>query len=373
MYNGLDIFEPIIKPRGNSKLKLNQVDWKDSCVVRSPNWLRDAVMALPAIYQLRQVMPKKASLDIVCPTRLKDLWQHVPWVDNIIPFPVRRVSKEQKERLIEPLNPGVGIVLPNSFGSAKDLCLNKGMEVRVGRKGNLRSPLLTHRLASLPNPPTAATGHKINGYFDLIEPFGLIERTIKYPALTIESFISDRCCYLLDDFIELHDTDRPTLLMSPGTNNGVAKQWPIHHFSELAERWIADGGSVIIVGTSSEKVLGNILMESCNSKYIYNFCGEATLSDLIALFNMVDLCVCNDSGAMHLAAACDCKGVAIFGATSAAYGGPIGGDWVVLEPDLECAPCLKSECKLQTDQYACLNSIKPDLVYEKLLAFIGCI
>ena len=39
-------------------VKLNISDWRDGIAVRTPNWLGDAIMALPAMYSLKQALPE---------------------------------------------------------------------------------------------------------------------------------------------------------------------------------------------------------------------------------------------------------------------------------------------------------------------------
>jgi heptosyltransferase-2 len=88
---------------------------------------------------------------------------------------------------------------------------------------------------------------------------------------------------------------------------------------------------------------------------------------------MSDLCLCNDSGGMHLAAACGLSGVGIFGSTSPVATGPLGsGKWVVVYSDLACSPCLKRQCPLDNpeEQYRCLKEISPEIVYGHLSALL---
>lgn len=360
-----EVYNPVIR-QGDSKLKLNHVDWKQSVVIRTPNWLGDALMTLPALYQLRKIMPKDTTFDVVCTRKLETFWQCVPWVDNIISFPGRRMTKEVRERLVEPLNAGVALIMPNSFGSAKDLFMpGSNIPVRVGRKGNMRGPLLTHRLPQFVRKKGADFHHQVSEYFDLIDPFGRIERDVDYPSLSVDVLFSDSFAFEIQFLLDTAEDGRSVLVMAPGAAFGPAKQWPVDYYSEIAKKWTSDGGTVLIIGTESERVLGNMIVENCG--HAYNLAGQTDLKELIAVIHMSDVCLCNDSGAMHLAAACGARGVAVFGSTSPIATGPLGGTWIIAQTEEDCSPCLQRECPLETDKYKCLTKVKPERVYQALI------
>src|SRR5450631_2576930 len=54
-------------------------------LVRSTNWLGDAVMTTPALLRLREKFPA-AHIALLGPEKLKDLWRHHPAVDETISF-----------------------------------------------------------------------------------------------------------------------------------------------------------------------------------------------------------------------------------------------------------------------------------------------
>ena len=54
-------------------------------VVRSPNWLGDAVMALPAVRNLKTMLVDDP-LTVAAPEKLAALWQKCPFVDEVIPL-----------------------------------------------------------------------------------------------------------------------------------------------------------------------------------------------------------------------------------------------------------------------------------------------
>ena len=49
------------------QIRSELADWRNGVVIRTPNWLGDAVMAIPAILQLKRMMPEFAGLFVVAP------------------------------------------------------------------------------------------------------------------------------------------------------------------------------------------------------------------------------------------------------------------------------------------------------------------
>src|ERR1700683_1345493 len=93
----------------------------DSILVRSANWLGDAVMTTPALMRLRQARPQ-ARITLLSPEKLAGLWERQPVVDEVLTFsgtkPVWQVG-----RLLRGKGFRAGIAFPNSVRSALELWL----------------------------------------------------------------------------------------------------------------------------------------------------------------------------------------------------------------------------------------------------------
>ena len=69
-------------------------------------------------------------------------------------------------------------------------------------------------------------------------------------------------------------------------------------------------------------------------------CWQSSLAELAGLLSVTDLLLTSDSGVMHIASACDCRVVTIFGPTAPEWFGPYdSGDRVVLVEPMPCRPC----------------------------------
>ncbi len=111
--------------------------------------------------------------------------------------------------------------------------------------------------------------------------------------------------------------DAPLLVLHPGSG-GAAKCWPLACFEEVAGRWRAAGGRVLLPVGEVERerwadvaaVTGMIVCE--------------TRPQLVDLLRRADVYVGNDSGPTHLAAWLGRPTVALFGPTDPATWRPLG-------------------------------------------------
>lgn len=324
-------------------------------LIRVPNWLGDAVMSLPALYQIRNALPPERKLYVLTRQELATFWKTVPWLDNVFSSPGKRSSAWIKREIRKhKVN---SIVLPNSFGSALDV-MHTGSSRRVGRGGRFRKLVLTDVLPPWQPQHRNSKTHQLTHYLEIASAvFPNIEWTASFPPL--DPGVNDVFRELGFDQKKM----RHSLTIAPGAAYGPAKQWPLEYFTEVAKAWRDDGKTVVTVGTEREKPAGEKLAETTGA---VNLCGKTTLPQLMAVLGNSSVCLTNDSGGMHLAAAMACRGVAVFGSTNPDATGPVGGSWIVLK-DTDCNPCFARRCKREDEfQYTCLKAIKPPEVIEAL-------
>ena len=324
-------------------------------LLRSVNWLGDLLMTLPATWQLKRLLPKGTPLWALSPAALAPVWQAAPWIDGVIPFdgrhPDRDVCAAVRERHF-----GLGVVLPNSFGSAADLW-KCGLPKRLGRSGNLRSLLLTDRIRPWPRGKDAPKCHQLSYYLELISVFGEITFTAECPPLKVSS-----------DYAKSLGVCKGGgwLALAPGAAFGPAKQWPAEDYADVARVWLSRGGQVLLLGSGKDAAATaavKALLPQCR-----DLAGQTDLPQLMSLLAASDAVLANDSGAMHLAAALGTPGVAIFLSTNDIATGPLGAPWELFVADVPCRPCLKRECPRTGDgQYACRKAIAVAAVTDATL------
>ena len=351
----MDFYKANIAEANGLKLLPDNVDWKNGVLVRSTNWLGDACMTLPAVYKIRQLLPSSGKLFILCPKNLKSFWETFPWVDEVVGMAEKRAGAADKEH-IKRLNPGVAVVLPNSFGSALDVAF-KGIALRLGRGGRMRSALLSHRLPQWKRIAGEDRHHQLREYLQISRACGAESWDDKYPAAEPQ-VSSER----LEEIS--FNPAKKWLCLAPGAKFGPAKQWPPDHYAAVAKDWLVKGGDVVVIGTPDEVAVSQQVVDQAGGGL--NLAGKTNLQELMYILGNVKSSVVNDSGAMHLSAAMGGQGVAVFGSTDPRATGPLGGRWKVLWNRIDCSPCLKKICEVPGRDYDCLKGVSPQQVIEAL-------
>ena len=139
-------------------------------LVLSPNWLGDAVMALPAVADLRRRWPA-ARLTVAARASVAPVFELAGSVDAVVTlqWKGRLLDRAALRADVTGLREGrfdTAVVLPNSFASAW-LAKRAGIQDRWGYARDWRSPLLTR---AVPRP--AGSVHQGAYYQHLVRELG---------------------------------------------------------------------------------------------------------------------------------------------------------------------------------------------------------
>src|SRR5437899_3869027 len=121
-------------------------------LIRSSNWLGDAVMTVPAVRAIKNGRPD-AQVTIAAPAKIAPVWKLVPEVDDIVSLPNGSLlSVVRLLRLRAPFD--ATILFPNSLRVALESWLG-GIPRRVGYLGHWRRWLLNQIVSQRrkPGPP----------------------------------------------------------------------------------------------------------------------------------------------------------------------------------------------------------------------------
>lgn len=121
-----------------------------------------------------------------------------------------------------------------------------------------------------------------------------------------------------------------------GSAHRPEKRWP--HFAEFITQLKKENQQVALIGGPDEKEL---LSQLAHATGAANLCGETNLRQLIDVLSKAKAAVGNDTGPMHIAAACDVPCTVLFGNAS--------------NPDL-CAPRSKQTIILQEQDIASIST-----------------
>ena len=311
-------------------------------LIRSLNWLGDAVMQAPALRLLKALEPdaeliflaKPAVAEVVAAYGLGEV---LPWSPKLL----------DRARAIRGAKPDAALILPKSFGTALETFLGRVPE-RWGWAAQGRSLLLTRAL-----PRWRDEDH-----------YALRFRSLVAGALEAKDLPATSAALPLPPAWEaaaapfLRADGRATALLAPGAAGGWAKQWPLASWTDLAKRLLKEGVPVAVLGRKEETELGAAM--AAEAPGLLDLTGRTSLAALGGLLAKAPLAVANDSGTMHLAAALGAPTLGIFGPTSPRTSHPLGAAAHALWAEVECAPCYRRECPID---HRCMGRLDPESIW----------
>lgn len=340
-------------------------------LIRAPNWVGDAIMALPALRAVRTGYPE-AQIAIVARPYVADIYRDQQICDELIHYDIQGIHAgiSGRERLAGELRQrkfDVAILLQNAFDAAW-LAWRAGIRERIGYARDGRRFLLTK---AVPVPlPGEIPPHEKFYYLELLRRASWIN------SVSDETFIgmavSEEKRALAADFL-CKSRARPNALriaIGAGASYGSAKCWSPARFAEVANRLQSQNDAdIILFGTAGEAPVSNVIAADLRRAPI-DLTGKTAIADLPALLSQCHLFIGNDSGAMHVAAAVGLPVVAIFGPTDPHGTAPVTPSCTVVQEKPYCSPCFLRRCP--TD-HRCMTKVTPDMVEAAVKPWLSSI
>ncbi len=320
-------------------------------LIRSSNWLGDAVMSVPALRAIRRGRPD-AHVTVLTRAKLADFWKSVKEVDDVMAIEPGESIFSVARKLREKFD--VAILFPNSPRVALEVFLGR-VPRRVGFRARWRSVLINQiyrekksEQQKHPHPPR----HQVDHYLNLARFVGA--EVSEVPRFERK-------------FVERNTGGRIRLGLCPGAEYGSAKRWMPERYAEVA---IAVGErrdcEWILFGTAADAGLGSEIEEKLGKK-CRNLIGKTSLAQLIEELGGCTMLLTNDTGTMHLAAYLGVPTISIFGSTEPSLTGPIGEGHYIIRRHVECSPCFLRECPID---FRCMKDIESDEVAEAVLCML---
>ena len=315
-------------------------------LIRSSNWLGDAVMSVPAVRAIKKGRPD-AHLTILAPEKIAPMWKLILEVDEILSLPNK--SLFSAARLIaRQARFDAAVLFPNSLRVALEAWR---IPRKVGYRGHARSWLLNQivREPRQPGPPE----HHATRFLRIADDCGA-DVNLNQPRQTLLP-------------LTLNAKDRKFLGLCPGAEYGPAKRWLPERFAEAATAISAQSKAKwILFGTNKDKAIGDTISTALGENCV-NRIGQTTLDDLINELRGCRALLTNDTGTMHLAALLGVPVVAIFGSTEPALTGPIGNGHIMVRHHVECSPCFLRECPID---FRCLKEVTIQEVVNAVMSIL---
>lgn len=189
----------------------------------------------------------------------------------------------------------------------------------------------------------AKTTHVVLKNFDLAAAAGAVDRTVTFP--------------LPPGRPESTLPDGPFVLAAPFAG-WASKQWPLQHYATLARHLQTELGVPLVLNGApwQEEPLRGVEMAKVH---------VSSISGLIDATRRATAVVGVDSGPMHLAAALEKPGLALFGPTDPERNGPFGKSLSVIR-----IPGAVTSYERRKEIDASMRAIHPEAVFEALATMV---
>lgn len=334
-------------------------------VVRGANWVGDAAMTVPALRELRRVLPG-AHVTLATRPWAEALFAGAEFVDEVVAVSESKVAarsvwadaREWRARRFD-----LAVLFPNSFAPALSARLAR-VPYRIGYATQGRGALLTH---TLPVPEWRSKRHEIFYYLNVVVGLerllrGSSEIETREPdaSLAVGADRRREAVALLREFGVMES--RPLVALCPGSTNSRAKRWPSERFAALADMLAERAGAqVFLVGAGEELDISEEVARGARTRP-HVLTGRTNLAQTAALLSAADLLVTNDTGPAHVAAAVGCSVVVIFGPTNPETTRPFSTLAEVVRKPPECAPCMLRDCPID---HRCMTAVTAEDVFER--------
>lgn len=363
-------------------------------LIRSTNWIGDAIMTTPAVHTIRENFPD-AEITMLAVPWVADIFRLSPDVDKVWVYDKKEMYSGKIKGVVKlaahllQYKFDAAILLQNAFEAAFIARL-AGIPLRAGYKRDGRGLLLTHGVELTPE---IRGRHQVHYYQMLLAGLGLVPGSDNL-RLPLTDELIDRARDTIaglksevgfssqggqplsrENIAATNMAAMPVIGFNPGAAYGPAKRWPAEKFGQLAALIANHHGErgclILVFGTTADTEAARSIKEFSirTPHHVVDMTAKTTLQQVMALIHCCNVFVTNDSGLMHVAAALETPTVAIFGSTDHIATGPFSQKAVVIRKEMECSPCLQSQCPLK--HLRCLEEISSQEVYAEVAGILA--
>ncbi len=340
-------------------------------VVRGANWIGDAMMTVPALRELRRVLPG-AHITLATRAWAEGLFDNVDFLDDIMVADdgrrgwrarVAEVSEWRRRRF------DLALLFPNAFAPAM-VAWAARVPVRAGYATDGRRPLLTH---SLNVPEWRGARHEVFYYLNIVAELECLltgatqveaASSSEWAELRLDLRVSIERQHEAREILRRHGAkfDRPLVVLCPGSTNSRAKRWPAERFAALANQLVEEAGAeVALIGAPEERDVSQEVASLTRHRLLI-LTGETSLAQTVALLSVCNLLITNDTGPAHIAAAINLPTLVIFGPTDPVTTRPYSAVAEVVRQPPVCAPCMLRDCPID---HRCMTAITPADIFAR--------
>lgn len=328
-------------------------------LIRSTNWIGDAVMTTPALGMVRETFPHAEILVAANPI-VAELFRFHPYCDGVLVFDKKKDHKGIQGffrfcRNLRQEKFDLAILFQNAVEAAVMTRLAK-IPIRAGYRTDGRGFLLSH---GVPVGEAERRLHHTDYYRHMVQALGIDGGDGSLRLACTEEEIS---------WAETKLQKGRWIAINPGAAFGSAKRWFPDRFAVVANVLAEERNArIVLIGGPDEIGVGREI-ETFMRAPVLNLIGKTSVREMMAILSRCRLVVTNDSGPMHVAAAFGIPITAVFGPTDHTTTGPLISSCRIVRKETECAPCLLRRCP--TD-HRCMKSVTAEDVLEAGRSLLG--
>ncbi len=314
----------------------------------------DVILSIPAIANLRAHFPR-AHICMIANSSSRLIASYIPHLDEILCYDARFFDRSGSLRMLD---------FPRGLRFARDM-RKRDFDLIVDLRGSFASLLYgviaesrfridrgTYLIQRKLGRTSLKSEHEAEVNLDMLARAG-VPTPLRDLSLDLPQEYKDSADVLLGNY----NQRLPIIAVHPG-GPSLIKRWPAERYAQLADHLSREHNARIILvgGKGEERIAGSIL--SRMDENATDLSGQTRLGQLAAVLQKADLFIGNDSGPMHLAAACGTRVIGLFGPTSPQRFGPYGEHCAALRMEKDCLPCMQDKCK--RPGYRCIDRISVD-------------
>jgi len=326
--------------------------------------LGDIILSTAALRAIREKFPQaNFKISFLVGEESKDILLRCPYIDELLVCDLKNKDKGLTGllnigRILRKKNFDIVIDLQNSRAS-HILSYLSGCINRYGYDNKKFACLLNHRIKD-EKPPMDPVTHQ----FRVLKMLGidlLDNRLELWPSLedakNVEELLNAQWLSVTQKIVGINIS---------ASQRWSTKLWPREYLMRLCEELGFKDIRVVITGREQDLVYANMLINSLKNTKIINACGKTSINELAVLIKKCDVFISADSSPLHIASAVGTPFIALFGPTDQRRHLHPGKNYIVINKNLDCAPCYKTKCRTKR----CMTEITCEEVLaavEKLL------
>lgn len=317
-------------------------------IIRTPNYIGDTIMMLPALELLRMEYPQ-AAITIVCKSHSKDIFREKNIVEILIDATKGKNRFWKTWKFIKRLRQqsyDEGILFHNSFLTALIFRLAKVKKL-IGYDKEQRKILLDF------HEKCSSSWHYVNQYANLVNQY-LGNRYERLPKMQLH--------YELSTLVQ--KKTKPLVGFVLGGENKGTRRYPKVLALQLFEKLSTADIDIVLLGDEQDTVNHDsyeALLQK-NSTQVTNLTGKTSVAAFIDAIAALDLLVTIDTSAMHIAAATNTEFIVLSGRGTSPLSVVFPKDGVghIIEKG---QGCIRGEDMIR--------AISPQDIYTKIMEIVG--